>query len=713
MKKQAVGPDGQERVKRIFAADRSILPPDGGDGFNRLIFASSPYLLQHADNPVDWYPWGDEVFARARAEDRPVFLSIGYATCHWCHVMAHESFEDPEVAEVLNRDFVAVKVDREERPDIDDTYMRVAQMMNGSGGWPLTICMTPDREPFFAATYIPKHSRGGMPGLVEILGRIADVWRTRRELVRQNCTAILDGLRRAAAPTAAEIDGDGPLHEARRQLAAMFDPEHGGFGTAPKFPMPLYLSFLARYGRRFGDAEATAMAGASLEAMRRGGIYDQLGFGLHRYSVDAQWLVPHFEKMLYDQALIAAAAVDLFQATGKELFREMSAEVCDFVLRELTAPEGGFFSALDADTEGEEGRCYLWTPGQVREVLGPVEGDLFCRLFDVTPGGNFEGASILHLPLSSEAFARREGLAPELLEDMANRWRRALLAVRQRREQPFRDEKIVTAWNGLMIAALARVYLVSGEERFLAAAEAAVDRINRDLRRPDGRLLRSIHRGDGDIPAFLEDYAGLIHGLLSLHEATLDPRHLDQARATAGAMLGLFAGEGEGLYDTGSDAETVLVRGREAYDGVIPSGNALAATVLIRLGRSVDEERFTAAGEEIVRAFLGSVERQPAAFLQTLTALDHLQGPEVEVAIAAGDSAVVRGMLREVGGRFVPGLVLKGAPARDEGVVAMVCAAGACHSPAASAVKLGTILDGVVGELYPPPAATTSPENHQ
>ncbi|MBT1075935.1 thioredoxin domain-containing protein [Geobacter grbiciae] len=694
---------GEARLKRIVSADRDALPPDGGPGFNRLVFASSPYLLQHADNPVAWYEWGDEAFARARAEDKPVFLSIGYATCHWCHVMAHESFGDHEVAAVLNRDFVAIKVDREERPDIDDTYMRVPQLMNGSGGWPLTVCMTPEREPFFVATYIPKHSRGGMPGLVEILSRIAEVWKTRRELVRQNCTAILDSLRNLSVAKPGKISGDEPFRAARSQLAGMFDPVNAGFGQSPKFPMPLNLSFLLRYGRRFGDSGATAMAVATLEALRRGGIFDQLGFGLHRYSVDSRWLVPHFEKMLYDQALVAMAAVEAFQATGQESLREMAEQLCDFALRELAAPEGGFYSALDADTEGEEGRYYLWTPAQIRSVLGEADGDMFCRLFDVAEKGNFEGANILNLPVPLNEFAQREGVPPENLGEKVEGWRSLLLAERAKRERPFRDEKIVTAWNGLMIAALARFFLAGGGERFLVAAEAALARILRDLRRADGRLLRSIHRGEGEVPAFLEDHAAIIHGLLALHDATLDPRYREEACSLARDMLRLFPGEDGGLYDTGNDAETVLMRSREDYDGVMPSGNGLAATELIRLGRMADEERFVEAGEEIIRAFMAGAERQPVAHLQTLMALDLLRGPQVEVAISGGSRGEVRGMLAEIGKRFIPGLVLRGEPDQGRRATAQVCAAGACHIPVESPAALGGILDRVLDEGYPSP----------
>lgn len=690
------------RLARIFTVDRSILPADGGSEFNRLIFATSPYLLQHADNPVAWYEWSEDAFARAKAEDRPIFLSIGYATCHWCHVMAHESFEDQEVAAVLNRDFVAIKVDREERPDIDDTYMRVAQLMNGSGGWPLTVCMTPDREPFFVATYIPRHPRGGMLGLTELLRRITEVWNTCREVLLQNCTAILDSLRSLPVSPHGEIAYDNLLHDARRQLAGMFDPIRAGFGYAPKFPMPLYLSFLLRYGQRFGDAKAIAMVEASLLAMRRGGIFDQLGFGIHRYSVDSRWLVPHFEKMLYDQALLAAAAVESFQATGREFFREMAVEVCDFVLRELSAPEGGFYAALDADSGGGEGRFYLWNPAGIRSGLEEEEVELFCRLFGVTEGGDFEGASILNLPVSLDDFAQREGMDPALLRVQVERWRLLLLAERERRDRPFRDEKIVTAWNGLMIAALARLSLAGGGERFLVAAETAILRICRDLRRPDGRLLRSIHLGSGEIPAFLEDYAAFLHGLLALYEATLEKNYLGEGCAVAQEMLRLFAGDGGGLYDTGNDAEIVLVRGRELFDGVMPSGNALAATGLIRLGRITGDGGFIKAGEGIVRASMAGVGRQPVAHLQTLTVLDLLQGPEIEVTLAGGESAKVRAMLAVIGERFIPGLVLKRDLAEMAAVSAHVCAAGACRLPAYSPDALRGTLDQVLDECYGP-----------
>lgn len=691
----------EQRIERIFSADRRTLPPDGGPYFNRLIFATSPYLLQHADNPVEWYPWGEEAFARARAEDRPVFLSIGYATCHWCHVMAAESFDDAEIAAVLNREYVPVKVDREERPDIDDTYMRVAQMMNGSGGWPLTIIMTPDRQPFFAATYIPRRSRGGMPGLIDLLEKIADVWRQRRDVIRQNCSAIMDALVRFNSVRPAAAEDEAPLHGARRQLADIYDGESGGFGGAPKFPMALNLSFLLRYGQRYGDGEAVAMATDTLTAMAQGGIRDHLGGGFHRYTVDGRWLVPHFEKMLYDQALCTLALVEAAQVTGNSAFRDLAQETCSFVLRELSAPAGGFYSALDADSEGREGACYLWTPAQVREVLGAADGELFCRLYDVTEQGNFEGANVLHLPRAPGAFARIEGVDPHDLWERSDRWRALLLEARERRPRPFRDEKIITGWNGLMVAALARTFLICGDERLLEGAERAVRRVSIDLRTPAGRLVRSCHRGEASGPGFLEDYAFFIRGLLELHEATLDPRHLALARSLTHDMLRLFGDNGGGLFDTGSDAETILVRGKDALDGAIPSGNAMAASVLIRLGRITGHGVFEEAGRGIIRAFLDGATRQPAAHIHLLCALGELLTDPFEVVIAAATRPhAVRELLRILGGRLIPGLVLRereeDAPARGEGGsrgIVRVCAAGACLPPVTEPEGLEDILD--------------------
>jgi len=691
--------DENERIRRLIELDKSSLPTDGGPEFNRLIFAASPYLLQHAANPVDWYPWGEAAFARAAAEDKPVFLSIGYATCHWCHVMEHEAFEDPEVAAAFNRSFVCIKVDREERPDIDEHYMTVAQIITGSGGWPLNIFMTPEKKPFFAATYMPRTPRMGMPGIIQLLERVAGLWQMQRQQLEENSGAVIEALARQFQPHPGRLPDEELVQEACRQLAEMYDPEWGGFGSAPKFPMPLNLSFLLRFWQRSGNGAALAMAEHSLRMMRQGGVYDQLGFGFHRYAVDRQWLVPHFEKMLYDQALIAMAYLEAFQATGTVGYRQVAQEIFTYVLREMTAPSGGFFAGQDADTQGEEGTCYLWDPGEIAAAIGHDEARLFCRLFGVSEQGNFEKRNILHLPLSPETFAAREGITTELLLADLERWRQKLLGLRQRRIQPFRDEKVLTAWNGLMIASLARGYALTGEKSCLAAAQRSAAFIDMTLTTPAGRLLRSCHQGKAAIPAFLEDYAFYVLGLIELHQATLEQAYLDRARSLTGEMLRLFDGaSGEGLYETGNDSEQLPVRQQNARDGVLPSGNSVAAFNLFRLGRITGDESYTRAGEVIVRTFMGGVARQPLASLHLLAAADYHLGPEMTITLA-GNREELGGLLQVVQRRFLPQLALRhgdesgGYPAVGGLPTAYVCAGGACRPPLTGAGELGRLLD--------------------
>lgn len=693
--------DENARIRRLVELDKSSLPPDGGPEFNRLIFATSPYLLQHAANPVDWYPWGEAAFARAAAEEKPVFLSIGYATCHWCHVMEHEAFEDPEVAAAFNRSFVCIKVDREERPDIDEHYMAVAQIITGSGGWPLNIFMTPEKKPFFAATYMPRTARMGMPGIIQLLERVADLWQTQRQQLEENSGAVIEALARQFQPRPGRLPDEELVQEACRQLAEMYDPEFGGFGNAPKFPMPLNLSFLLRFWQRTGIAAALAMTEHSLQMMRQGGIYDQLGFGFHRYAVDRQWLVPHFEKMLYDQALIAIAYLEAFQATGTPGYRQVAEEIFAYVLGEMTAPSGGFFSGQDADTEGEEGTCYLWTPPEIAAAIGQDEARLFCRLFSVTEQGNFENRNILHLSMQPESFARREGVMPELLLAELERWRQTLLGIRQKRIRPFRDEKVLTAWNGLMIAALARGYALTGAKSYLAAAQRAAAFVDMELATPDGRLLRSCHQGKAAIPAFLEDYAFYVWGLIELHQATLEQAYLDRARSLTGEMLRLFDGaSGEGLYETGNDSEQLPVRQQNARDGVLPSGNSVAAFNLFRLGRITEDESYLRAGEVIVRTFMGGVASQPLASLHLLAAADYHLGPLMTITLS-GNREELGEMLHTVQRRFLPQLALRhgdesgGYPAVGGLPTAYVCAGGACRPPLTGAGELGKLLDGL------------------
>lgn len=689
--------NGNERIRRLAEVDRGAIPPDGGPDFNRLIFSRSPYLLQHADNPVDWFPWGEEAFEKARREDKPVFLSIGYATCHWCHVMERESFVDNEVAEVLNGRFVPVKVDREERPDIDDQFMTVAQMMTGGGGWPLTIVMTPDKEPFFAATYIPKTPKNDMAGIIEVLEKIDEFWRDSRSEVAESCSRIMMNLANAAAPSAGPLEAEKVADSAFRSLRMAYDGNSGGFGEAPKFPLPHYSSFLLRYWKRHDATMAREMVEHTLTMLRRGGIFDQIGLGLHRYSVDRNWLVPHFEKMLYDQAMAAHAYLDAFQATGEARYAATADEIFSFVLNELTSPAGGFYSAWDAETDGVEGEFYTWTAGEIRDVLGEEAADTFSRLFGITEEGNFEGRNILSLRHAPEAFAVDQGLDPAEFGTTLDGWRRRLLAARAARPRPLRDEKILTSWNGLMISALARGYAVTGTARYREAADAAVEFIRGHLTTAGDRLLRSWYLDEAAVPGFLEDYAFLAWGLIELYEATLDRSYLDEAKRYTMKMLRLFNdAENYGLFDTAFDTESVLVRKKGGHDGVIPSGNAMAAMNLIRLGRLTGDDRLREEGKGILLAFMGNIAAQPVAALQFVSALDRLEGPETEITIEGSlDSPDTAAMLRAVHRRFIPGLVLRFAEA-EHGPRVMVCGRGACRLPVTDRAALEALLDEVV-----------------
>jgi uncharacterized protein len=687
--------DGTARIRELLALDRSTIPADGGERFNRLIFEASPYLLQHAENPVDWYPWGDEAFTVARREDKPLLLSIGYATCHWCHVMAHESFEDPEVAAVINRHFISIKVDREERPDIDDQYMLVSQMMTGSGGWPLNIIMTPDREPFFAITYMPRIPRMGMAGITDTLDNIARLWRTRRDLVQKNCATVMAELTRQTAVTSVAAEDVVLFSTAWKQLERMYDPTWGGFGQAPKFPMPHYISFLLLMGFRRGETEPLRMAYHSLEMMRRGGICDQLGFGFHRYSVDRRWFAPHFEKMLYDQALLTGVCLDAFRVSGNREMLRSAEEILAGVIADLTSSRGGFFAALDADSGGEEGRYYLWQPEEIHEILGKEEGELFCRLFDVTPAGNFEGSNILHLERPLEEFVAAEGLSLDQLGDKLARWRPLLLAVRSRRITPLRDEKILTAWNGLMIASCADAYAVTGTVAYLSAALAAALFIETCLVTENGRLLRSWHAGREGAPAFLEDYAFFVEGLIALHQVTLQERFLLSALRLTKEMPRLFGDPVTGaLFDTGSDVEPALVRMQGMSDGVIPSGNAVAALNLLRLGRITGDDELERQGKGVVTACSGSMARVPVNHLRMLAAVDLLEHEGIMVELTGErESVATAQMLRVIHRRYLPGLTLRFSP--REGAVkttVSLCAAGTCRPPLESPEELEELL---------------------
>ena len=671
---------GHDRIARLLRVDRTALPADGGPAFNRLIFASSPYLLQHAENPVDWYPWGSEAFAAARAADKPVLVSIGYATCHWCHVMEHESFEDAAVAAAMNRACIAIKVDREERPDIDEHFMLAAQLLSGGGGWPLNVLMTPEKEPFFAATYLPKSSRGGHLGLIELMERLAELWRSERSSLLENGAAFNAALSQHCTPRRGALPGEELLHVATTQLTALYDPRHKGFGSAPKFPMPVYLLFLLRRCQRTQTPALRRMVEDSLQAMWAGGIYDQLGGGFHRYSVDAEWLVPHFEKMLYDQALLAFTSLETFQGSHDPRYLQLANEIFTYLQRDMTAPDGGFYAAEDADSAGAEGTFYLWEQAEFINLLGAAEGEGAARYWGVSAAGNFEGQNILHRP------------DPESSWPAASAWRQQLLAAREKRERPLRDEKILCGWNGLMIAALARGYAITGNRAWKEAAVAATNVIHQKLTNREGRLLRSYHAGDATIPAFLEDYAFSIWGLIELHQATLQEEFLAEARHLNQEMLRLFAADKGGLYTVGSDAEQLPLRMQNAVDGVIPSGLAVAALNLLRLGAIAEDAALTVAGEHVLRSQMGSISQQPASYLFSLCALDFLHGPLLEITLSGGTTKERETILRGVAQRFLPNLVLR---SNDAGgpLQINVCAEGNCRPPLADLAGLEALLD--------------------
>ncbi len=685
---------------------------------NRMQNEKSPYLLQHAQNPVDWYPWGEDAFARARQEDKPIFLSIGYSTCHWCHVMAHESFEDNEVAGLLNDTFVNIKVDREERPDIDAVYMRVCQLMTRSGGWPLTIMMTPDKKPFFAATYIPRETRYGRVGLLEMIPEVKLLWQTKREDVLSAAAEITGILQRPSAGGDKDV-GEEILHRAYGSLSASFDQTYGGFGHAPKFPSPHNLLFLLRYWRRTGEAEALSMVESTVQNMLRGGIWDHIGFGFHRYSTDERWIVPHFEKMLYDQAMMALAVIELFQATGKEEYKTAACRIFDYVLRDMTDERGGFYCAQDADSEGVEGKFYLWTEEEVRSVLTKDEAELFLSLYrhesDLTLQGMQEipsGCFIVHLrpfPESggADAITRRFSM-PEAVH-------KKLFTAREKKIHPHRDDKILTDWNGLMIAALARGAQVLEEAVYLKAAIRATEFIFRSLRSENGRLLHRFRDGEGAIAANVDDYSFMIFALLELYEATFETEYLVKALEFQSHLFAYFRDDHNGGYFlTASDAETLLTRPKELYDGAIPSGNSMAFMNTLRLSRITGDAELDERAHEIYRAFRAQADAAPTNFTQFLVGLDFAIGPVSEVVIAGEENSPgTKMMLGALRRSFVPNKVVVFRPegqaqpqietiapyvqahqAVNGRTTAFVCSNFTCSAPTDDPEKMMELLNG-------------------
>ena len=608
---------------------------------NRLAKETSPYLLQHRDNPVDWYPWGPEALERARREDRPIFLSIGYSACHWCHVMEHESFENEATARVLNENFVAIKVDREERPDLDQIYMNAVQMLTGHGGWPMSVFLTPDLKPFYGGTYWPPHSSRGMPGFDQILAAVIDAWKNRREQAlnaAEQLTAELQNVGAVAQGDAALLKAD-LIDAAAGQLRRAFDSTYGGFGQAPKFPHPMDLQLFVRVADRTGQQGPLDMVRLTLDRMAAGGIYDHLGGGFARYSVDARWLVPHFEKMLYDNALLAGAYLDAYLVTGDANYARVLRQTLNYVIRDMASPSGGFYSTEDADSEGHEGLFYTWTPDEIEAVLGEERGATFGRVYDVSDDGNFEGRNILNLPKTLEqcaAILRREphDLAAELAES-----REKLFAAREKRVRPGRDDKVIVAWNGLMIDAMARAGAALNEPEYVITADEVASFILSRMRRDDGRLLHSWRNGHAKLDAYLDDYAALVNSLVTLYEANFKERLIDDAVQLMDIVLDKFADPaGGGFFYTASDHEQLIARNKELTDSSIPSGNSLAANALLRLGRLLGRSDYLDAAEQTLAAAVPIMQRAPMAAGQMLLALELYIGPANELVLV-GDMA--------------------------------------------------------------------------
>ena len=678
---------------------------------NRLINETSPYLLQHAENPVDWYAWGEEALGRARDEDRPILLSIGYSACHWCHVMERESFENDDIAALMNDNFVNIKVDREERPDLDAVYMEAVQMMTGSGGWPMTVFLTPEGHPYYGGTYFPPEDRGGMPGFPRLLAAASQAYHTNKGEIDRVTRQLSEQMGRTGqmprgfTPLTTEV-----MHNAYSQLATQFDHLNGGFGSAPKFPQPMTPEFLLRYNRHGFNARALEMVELTLRKMAYGGMYDQVGGGFHRYSTDAYWLVPHFEKMLYDNALLARLYLHAWQVTGNPLYRRITEETLDYVLREMTDPAGGFYSAQDADSEGVEGKFFVWTPDELRPLLGD-DADLVMGYYGVTERGNFEGANILNVTTPPETYANQRGVSETDLLAAIARARAVLLDVREQRIHPLRDDKVLTSWNGMMLRSFAEAGAALGRDDYLDAARANAAFLLDRMRDENRRVLRTWRNGEAKLNGYLEDYACLIDGLLSLHEATLEPRWLQEAVSVADGMIALFWDDAvAGFYDTGSDHETLVIRPRDVFDNAQPCGSSVAADVLLRLAVITGNDDYSAKGATPLRAMQQMLGRAPAATGHWLGALDfYVSLPREIVIVGPTTDSVTADMLDAVSTRFMPNRVLVGVadpanpPLKDSPLLeqrvmqggrptAYVCENYACQLPVTDAAALAAQL---------------------
>ncbi|HYJ92192.1 MAG TPA: thioredoxin domain-containing protein [Pyrinomonadaceae bacterium] len=674
---------------------------------NRLINETSPYLLQHAHNPVDWYAWDDEAFVKAKAEDKPVLVSIGYSACHWCHVMEHESFEDEATARIMNDNFVNIKVDMEERPDVDQIYMTFVQLTTGRGGWPMTVFMTPDKLPFFGGTYFPPAPRYGMPSFQQILTSIAEAYRDRRDEILRSANDILGELRRITIPdTSATGFSTDLLDGAFENFSRSFDAKNGGFGGAPKFPPSMSLEFLLRYWKRTGNERALEMVERTARKMAEGGIYDQLGGGFHRYSVDAVWLVPHFEKMLYDNAQLIRIYLHLFQITKDEFFKGVAVQTLDYVKREMLDASGGFYSTQDADSEGEEGKFFVWTPAEVEAILGEKDAQVFNFFYDVSEDGNFEGKNILNIQFTVDAAAEALKMDTADVESTLSHGRKKLFEEREKRTKPNRDEKILTAWNGLMLAAFAEAAAVLRNEEYLAVAKQNADFLLDQLRH-DGSLLRTWKSGKAKLNAYIEDYANLADGLMELFQVSGEARYLDEARSLISSMITEFWDkENGGFYFTSHAHESLIVRNKDFTDNATPSGNSVAAEVLLKLSKINGDESFDRYATKILSIVAGQARRYPQGFGRALSAMEFALQPTKEIIVIADKSG---DLTFEIWSRYIPNKIvvkneselsqdskiplLEGRDAIDGKPTAYVCENFVCKRPATSADELAMELD--------------------
>jgi len=674
---------------------------------NRLTRETSPYLLQHKDNPVDWYPWGEEALEKARAEDKPVLLSVGYSACHWCHVMERESFEDEATAALMNENFVNIKVDREERPDVDSIYMSAVQAMTRHGGWPMTVFMTPDGAPFYGGTYFPPVPSRGMPSFKQVLLSLADAYTNRREEVLKSAENVREFLRESTTASIPKSEvSEGLLTHAANALAGQIDNRFGGFDGAPKFPQAMNLEVLLRHHKRTGDRAALSGVELTCRQMANGGIYDQLGGGFARYSVDEYWLVPHFEKMLYDNALLARLYLEAYEATSDGFYKRIAEETLGYVMRDMTDPEGGFYSAEDADSEGEEGKFYVWTPEEIERVLEPEDAKLAERYWDVTERGNFEGKNILNVPRPPEVVATEFGISAEELWRRIEAIRERLFAEREKRVRPGRDEKVLAAWNGLMLRAFALAASVTGREEYRRVAEKNASFLLEKLV-ADGRLRRSYKDGQARFNGYLEDYACVADGLLALYEATFERRWLREAASLADDILELFWEEAEGaFYDTAVDHEELVTRPRDLYDNATPSGSSVAVDVLLKLSVLLDREDYQKRAETVLENLSGGIAQIPGAFGRLLSALDfYLSTPYEVVIIGDREAPGTKALLETVYSSYLPNKVVAGRSEGDEEAMrlvplladrpmrggeatAYVCVNYACKSPTTEPAEL-------------------------